>query len=58
MDTPREAYDPETATVAETLCPECIDATLAHEPGTDYFDANGDEVDWFTPTEELEQYNE
>lgn len=44
FDAPRERWDPPTAVVAETLCPDCIDALQAHEPETHYFDDGGKEV--------------
>lgn len=45
----REPFDPKSATKAVVLCPECTDATLAHEPGTDYYDKHGKPVEWWIP---------
>ncbi len=48
---PRSAdLDPPEATVAESLCPTCIDETGAREPECWYFDAQGQPVlDLFDP---------
>lgn len=37
----RDEYDPPTAVLMETPCPECVDGM---EPPTDYFDATGKQV--------------
>ena len=47
MEAQRESHDPEKATIAEVLCPECADETMAFEPTTDYYDDQGNPVDWW-----------
>lgn len=41
-DQARRYGDPDSAVIAEILCPECCDSTMAHEPIPEFRKANGD----------------
>ena len=44
VDALREDYDPKSAVVGLTLCPECLDRLNGRDPETWYLDKDGNEI--------------